>query len=56
MMSEFSEQWKEEKMGTIPPQKTPSIVQTMMERIESLENRLEELKQNRIGRIQTIDI
>jgi len=56
MMSEFSEQWEKEKMGTIPPQKTPSIVQTMMERIESLENRLEELEQNRIGRIQTIDI
>ena len=56
LMSEFSEQWEKEKMGTIPPQKTPSIVQTMMERIESLENRLEELEQNRIGRIQTIDI
>lgn len=56
LMSEFSEQWEKEKMGTIPPQKNPSIVQTMMERIESLENRLEELEQNRIGRIQTIDI
>ena len=56
LMSEFSEQWEKEKMGTIPPQKTPSIVQTMVERIESLENRLEELEQNRIGGIQTIDI
>ena len=56
LMSEFSEQWEKEKMGTIPPQKTPSIVQTMMERIESLENRMEELEQNRIGGIQTIDI
>ena len=46
LMSEFSEQWEKEKMGTIPPQKTPSIVQTLLEEIESLKNRLEKLEKN----------
>ena len=46
LMSEFSEQWKKEKMGTIPPQKTPSIVQTLLDEIESLKNRLEKLEKN----------
>lgn len=44
LMSEFSEQWKKEKMGTIPPQKTPSIVQTLLEEIESLKKRVSELE------------
>ena len=44
LMSEFSEQWEKEKMGTIPPQKTPSIVQTLLEEIESLKHRVEELE------------
>ena len=44
LMSGFSEQWKKEKMGTIPPQKTPSIVQTLFDKIESLENRVSELE------------
>jgi len=46
LMSEFSEQWKKEKLGTIPPQKTPSIVQTLLDEIESLKNRLEKLEKN----------
>ena len=44
LMSEFSEQWEKEMMGTIPPQKTPSIVQTLFDKIESLENRVSELE------------
>ena len=44
LMSEFSEQWKKEKMGTIPPQKTPSIVQTLLDEIESLKKRVYELE------------
>ena len=44
LMSEFSEQWEKEKMGTIPPQKTPSIVQTLLEEIESLKKRVYELE------------
>lgn len=46
LMSEFSERWEKEKMGTIPPQKTPSIVQTLLEEIESLKNRLDKLEKN----------
>jgi sulfatase maturation enzyme AslB (radical SAM superfamily) len=46
LMSEFSEQWEKEKMGTIPPQKTPSIVQTLLDEIESLKNRLDKLEKN----------
>jgi hypothetical protein len=44
LMSEFSEKWEKEMMGTIPPQKTPSIVQTLFDKIESLENRVSELE------------
>jgi len=44
LMSEFCEQWKKEKMGTITPQKTPSIVQTLLEEIESLKNRVSKLE------------
>jgi len=44
LMSEFSEQWLKEKMGTIPPQNTPSIVQTLLEEIESLKKRVSELE------------
>ena len=44
LMSEFSEQWEKEKMGTIPPQKTPSIVQTLLDEIESLKKRVCELE------------
>lgn len=46
LMSEFSEKWEKEKMGTIPPQKTPTIVQTLLDKIESLESRLEKLEKN----------
>lgn len=45
-MTEFSEQWEKEKMGTIPPQKNPSIVQPLIDEIESLKNRLEKLEKN----------
>ena len=44
LMSEFSEQWEKEKMGIIPPQKTPSIVQTLMDEIESLKSRINQLE------------
>ena len=44
MMSEFSEQWEKEKMGTIPPQKTPSIIQTLLDEIESLKIEMMEIK------------
>ena len=46
LMSGFSEQWEKEMMGTIPPQKTPSIVQTLLDEIESLKNRLDKLEKN----------
>ena len=44
LMSEFSEKWEKEKMETIPPQKTPSIVQTLLDEIESLKKRVCELE------------
>jgi len=44
LMSEFSERWEKEKMGTIPPQKTPSIIQTLLDEIESLKIEMMELK------------
>ena len=47
LMSEFREQWEKEKMGTIPPQKTPSIVQTLLDEIESLKNRVSELEKSK---------
>jgi len=56
LMSGFSEQWEKEMMGTIPPQKTPTIVQTLLDKIESLENRLDKMEQNRIGTLMSITI
>lgn len=44
LMSGFIEQWEKEKMGKRPPQKTPSIVQTLLDEIESLKNRVSELE------------
>ena len=44
LMGDFSEQWVKEMMGRIPPQKTPSIVQTLLDEIESLNNRVSELE------------
>jgi len=44
LMSEFSEQWEKEKMGTIPIQKTPSIVQTLLDEIESFKIEMMEMK------------
>lgn len=56
LMSGFSEQWEKEKLGTIPPQKTPSIVQTLLDKIESLENRLDKMERNSIGTLRSINI
>lgn len=44
LMSGFKEQWEKEKMGTIPPQTTPSIVQTLLDEIESLKIEMNEIK------------
>ena len=44
LMSEFSEQWEKEKVGRKPPKTNPSIIQTLMEEIESLKNRVLELE------------
>ena len=44
LMSEFSEKWEKEKMGTIPPQKTPTIVQTLLDEIESFKTEMMEMK------------
>ena len=44
LMSEFSEKWEKEMMGTIPPQKTPSIVQTLLDEIESFKIEMMEMK------------
>jgi hypothetical protein len=44
LMSGFSEQWEKENLGTIPPQKIPSIIQTLLDEIESLKKRVSELE------------
>jgi hypothetical protein len=47
LISEFKEQWENEKLGTIPRENTPTLVQTLLDEIETLKNRvskLEELK------------
>ena len=44
MMSEFSEQWEKEKVGNKPPKTNPSIIQTLMEEIESLKSRVNQLE------------
>ena len=44
LMGNFSEQWEKEKMETIPPQKTPSTIQTILDEIESLKKRVSELE------------
>jgi len=56
LMSEFSEQWEREKMGTIPIQKTPSIVQTLMDEIESLKSRVNQLEKLKIQSITSHSI
>jgi len=47
LINEFKEQWEKEKMGTNHLEKTPTLVQTLLDEIETLKNRvskLEELK------------
>ena len=47
LMSEFSEQWEKEKMGKgSVKEKKPTIIQTLIDEIESLKNRLEKLEKN----------
>ena len=56
LMSEFSEKWEREKMGTIPIQKTPSIVQTLMDEIESLKSRVNQLEKLKTKPIPSVSI
>jgi len=56
LMSEFSEQWEKENMGTIPPQKTPSIVQTLMDEIEYLKSRVNQLEKLKTKSITSYSI
>jgi len=47
LMSEFSEQWEREKMGKgSVKEKKPTIIQTLLDEIESLKNRLDKLEKN----------
>lgn len=43
LMSEFRKNWEKEKIGKTPPLKEPSIVQSIISRIESLEIQLESI-------------
>jgi len=56
LMSEISEQWEKENMGTIPPQKTPSIVQTLMDEIEYLKSRVNQLEKLKTKSITSYSI
>ena len=56
LMSEFSEQWEKENMVIIPPQKTPSIVQTLMDEIESLKSRVNQLEKLKTKSITSYSI
>ena len=52
LMSEFRKNWEKEKIGKTPPSEEPSIIQTMISRIESLENKVESI-QKRLKEIET---
>lgn len=52
LMSEFSEQWEKGKIGKTAPLKEPSIIQTLISKIESLENQVESIKK-RLNEIET---
>jgi chaperonin cofactor prefoldin len=52
LMSEFRKNWENEKIGKIPPLKEPSIIQTLISKIESLENQVESI-QKRLNEIET---
>jgi hypothetical protein len=46
LMSEFSKQWEKEKIGNKPPEESPSIVQTLINEIESLKSRISDLERS----------
>jgi hypothetical protein len=52
LMSEFRENWEKEQIGKTPPLEEPSIIQTIISRIESLENQIESI-QKRMFEIET---
>ena len=56
LMSEFSEQWEKEKVGKKPPKTNPSIIQTLMEEIESLKSRVNQLEKLKIQSITSHSI
>jgi len=46
LMSDFRDQWEKEKIGKKPPVEEPSIIQTLINRIENLEKRVSELEES----------
>jgi hypothetical protein len=52
LMSEFRENWEKEKIGKTPPLEEPSIIQTLISKIESMENQIESI-QKRLKEIET---
>ena len=46
LMSDFRDQWEKEKIGKKPPVEEPSIIQTLISRIENLEKRVSELEES----------
>ena len=52
LMSTFRKNWEKEKIGKTPPLKEPSIIQTLICKIESLENQVESI-QKRLNEIET---
>ena len=52
LMSEFRKEWEKEKIGKTPTLKEPSIIQTLISKIESLENQVESI-QKRLNEIET---
>ena len=47
LMSDFRDQWEKEKIGKKPPIEEPSIIQTLISRIEELERRVLEIETSR---------
>ena len=52
LMSEFRKNWEKEKIGKTPPSEEPSIVQSIISRIESFEVQLKSI-QKRLKEIET---
>jgi hypothetical protein len=46
LMTEFRDQWEKEKVGKKPPIEEPSIIQTLISRIESLEHKVSRLEKS----------